>query len=135
VKLYAVWGDTNGGDTTGESSIALAQACFPNEGLTGDNGHGSNDVLYIAFAGSEADTNASVDWKASNFNEFEASLQTIGDALVAKIGSSGGSTPTTSSSGSTPTCSWEGHCAGASCSTDDDCSDVLVCVNGKCASG
>ncbi|KAJ3034126.1 hypothetical protein HDV00_005447 [Rhizophlyctis rosea] len=29
-------------------------------------------------------------------------------------------------------CSWAGHCAGASCSTDDDCSDELVCKSGVC---
>lgn len=32
-----------------------------------------------------------------------------------------------------PTCSWAGHCLGASCSTDNDCSDALVCKSGKCA--
>ncbi|PYI28162.1 hypothetical protein BP00DRAFT_403529 [Aspergillus indologenus CBS 114.80] len=31
-------------------------------------------------------------------------------------------------------CSWVGHCAGASCATEDDCSDELVCTGGKCAS-
>lgn len=30
------------------------------------------------------------------------------------------------------TCSWEGHCQGATCSTDDDCSDPFPCVNGIC---
>ncbi|KAL6797192.1 hypothetical protein GGI42DRAFT_90348 [Trichoderma sp. SZMC 28013] len=40
-------------------------------------------------------------------------------------GSSGGG-------GSTGTCSWEGHCAGASCSTENDCSDDLTCNNGVC---
>ncbi|RAL10947.1 uncharacterized protein BO97DRAFT_471270 [Aspergillus homomorphus CBS 101889] len=31
-------------------------------------------------------------------------------------------------------CSWEGHCTGATCTTENDCSDDLVCTNGKCAS-
>ncbi|CAF3363692.1 unnamed protein product [Rotaria sp. Silwood2] len=30
------------------------------------------------------------------------------------------------------TCSWPGHCAGASCRTENDCDGSLVCVNGKC---
>ncbi|KAL4747086.1 fungal chitosanase of glycosyl hydrolase group 75-domain-containing protein [Aspergillus terricola var. indicus] len=33
----------------------------------------------------------------------------------------------------TPSCSWPGHCLGAPCSTLDDCSNDLVCVNGLCA--
>ncbi|KAL7940649.1 hypothetical protein V8C42DRAFT_336962 [Trichoderma barbatum] len=31
-------------------------------------------------------------------------------------------------------CSWEGHCAGASCGSDEDCSDDLTCNSGKCGS-
>ncbi|KKO99572.1 polysaccharide deacetylase family protein [Trichoderma harzianum] len=45
-------------------------------------------------------------------------------------GSSSGSGST--GSGSTGTCSWAGHCAGATCSTDNDCSDPFSCVNGIC---
>lgn len=30
-------------------------------------------------------------------------------------------------------CSWAGHCAGASCGSDDECSDDLTCQSGKCA--
>jgi hypothetical protein len=29
-------------------------------------------------------------------------------------------------------CEWLGHCRGATCSSANDCSDVLVCVNGRC---
>jgi hypothetical protein len=29
-------------------------------------------------------------------------------------------------------CSWAGHCAGASCKSNDDCSDVLECKKGRC---
>ena len=29
-------------------------------------------------------------------------------------------------------CSWPGHCAGATCSTMNDCADDLVCVQGVC---
>jgi len=31
------------------------------------------------------------------------------------------------------TCAWPGHCAGANCGSDDDCSDDLTCQSGKCA--
>ena len=30
-------------------------------------------------------------------------------------------------------CSWKGHCLGANCYTENDCSDDLICVNWKCA--
>ncbi|OJK02000.1 hypothetical protein ASPACDRAFT_58383 [Aspergillus aculeatus ATCC 16872] len=47
------------------------------------------------------------------------------------------STATASASASAPaatgSCSWTGHCKGASCATEDDCSDELVCTGGKCA--
>ncbi|EKG21700.1 hypothetical protein MPH_00964 [Macrophomina phaseolina MS6] len=39
-----------------------------------------------------------------------------------------------SGNGGSGSCSWAGHCAGAKCSTFDDCSDDLVCTNGVCAS-
>ncbi|KAE9376242.1 hypothetical protein N431DRAFT_529066 [Stipitochalara longipes BDJ] len=29
-------------------------------------------------------------------------------------------------------CAWVGHCAGATCTTGNDCSDVLDCVRGVC---
>ncbi|RAL04509.1 uncharacterized protein BO80DRAFT_202315 [Aspergillus ibericus CBS 121593] len=38
------------------------------------------------------------------------------------------------SGGSSSSCEWEGHCAGASCSTLNDCSGDLVCKSGVCAS-
>lgn len=83
--VYGVWGDINGGKVTGESSISLVKMCFPNEGITGNNGHGSHDVLYLAFPGEEAvATNAA--WDASDASTFEASLAQVGDELVKKIG-------------------------------------------------
>ncbi|KAL7786722.1 hypothetical protein V8C37DRAFT_405279 [Trichoderma ceciliae] len=41
---------------------------------------------------------------------------------------SGGTPPSGGSSG----CSWAGHCAGASCGNDNDCSDSLTCNSGIC---
>ncbi|KAL5089494.1 hypothetical protein Trisim1_005190 [Trichoderma cf. simile WF8] len=43
-------------------------------------------------------------------------------------GNGGGSNPGNGSG----SCSWAGHCQGATCSTDDDCSDPWGCVNGIC---
>lgn len=81
---YGVWGDTNGANTVGEASLALGQICFPNEGLTGDNGHGGFDVMYIGFtSGDTVPTDAN--WKTTSRSAFEASLKTRGDKLVAAL--------------------------------------------------
>ncbi|EAS28569.3 chitosanase [Coccidioides immitis RS] len=84
--FYGVWGDTNGGTLVGETSVSLAQACFPKEGLNGDNGHEKHDVLYIAFKGNAAKPGAKgANWKAKNFAGFEKSLEHIGNKLVKKV--------------------------------------------------
>jgi len=82
--VYGVWGDVNGGKLTGETSLSLAKQCFPNEELNGDSGHGDHDVLYLAFPGEDA-VAKKAKWGASSAKEFEASLASIGDKLVAKI--------------------------------------------------
>lgn len=110
----------------GEASISLATACYGTS-MTGDNGHDPDDVLYIAFPGSDAVPGANgANWGASSYSSFESSITGLGDRLIQRIGGGGGTTPP-------PTCSWAGHCAGASCSTENDCSDDLVCKSGKCA--
>lgn len=86
-QWYGVWGDTNQEPTTGEASIALAKLCFPNEHLTGDNGHGAKDVMYIGFTGDKAvPGKAGANWKAKNTQDFEASIKALGDKLVAGLG-------------------------------------------------
>ncbi|KAF3492419.1 chitosanase [Arthroderma uncinatum] len=102
--FYGIWGDTNGNTDTGEVSISLAQACFPHNNLTGNNGHEDHDVLFVAFKGEEAKPGAKgADWKAENFDTFEESLAPIGDKLVAKIEmqkpSTGIAVPTSPASG------------------------------------
>ncbi|KAF2000848.1 glycoside hydrolase family 75 protein [Amniculicola lignicola CBS 123094] len=84
--FYGVWGDVNGGYLTGESSLALAKRCYPDEGLNGNKGHGDHDVLYIAFPGEEAVIGKDAAWGASTPEEFEESLAAVGDKLVAKLG-------------------------------------------------
>jgi chitosanase len=84
--FYGVWGDTNGFRSTGEASIALAQLCYPNDGLNGDNGHSENDVLYIGFTSQDAVPGANgATWNAGDRHEFQDSLKEIGDKLVASL--------------------------------------------------
>ena len=87
--MYGVWGDTNGDDgphaMVGEASISLATACF-GQGVNGNSGHDQDDVLYIAFPGSIADTvYKHANWAAKSFGDFEASIKTTGDKLVGKL--------------------------------------------------
>ncbi|PWY93418.1 fungal chitosanase [Aspergillus sclerotioniger CBS 115572] len=80
--VYGIWGDTNGGDATGEASIALAELCSPGTGITGDNGHTADDVMYIGFTGKEAIPGNTADWMAGNKEDFEDSIRGIGERLV-----------------------------------------------------
>lgn len=85
-KFYGIWGDTNGGTSTGEASLALGKLCFPNDGLSGDNGHDPKDVLFIGFTGSGAVPGKSgANWAAKNTNDFENSIKALGDKLVAGL--------------------------------------------------
>jgi hypothetical protein len=69
----------------GEASISLATACF-GDGVNGDSGHDENDVLYIAFPGSDAVPGANgANWSASNYDAFESSIQGLGDRLISRI--------------------------------------------------
>lgn len=99
----------------GEASISLATACYGTS-INGNSGHDDNDVLFLAFPGSDAVPGKSgAKWTASNYDTFEASIKSLGDTLIGRLGSSssgGGGTTTTTSAASTATCSWEGHCAG-----------------------
>jgi hypothetical protein len=86
VQFYGVWGDTNGGTSTGEASLALARLCFPKDDLSGDRGHDPDDVMYIGFFGKDAATGKSgADWTAKNTAKFEASIKAKGDKLVAGL--------------------------------------------------
>ncbi|KAK3320270.1 fungal chitosanase of glycosyl hydrolase group 75-domain-containing protein [Cercophora scortea] len=142
--IYGVWADENGDDgdkpVVGEASISLATACYGTS-VNGNSGHDEDDVLYIAFPGTDAVPGANgANWAAANYAAFESSIEAKGNALIARI--AGSTSPTTTakttsktSTAATPTatCSWAGHCLGATCSTNDDCSDDLVCTSSKCA--
>lgn len=54
--------------------------------MNGNNGHSPNDVLYIAFPGSVADTvEKKADWGTKSFKDFEASIRDVGDRLVKRL--------------------------------------------------
>lgn len=86
--IYGVWGDENGDDDpqplVGEASLALATACF-GTGMTGDAGYDGTDVLYVAFTGDEAVPGEAANWGADNYDDFEASIEGIGDRLVQRL--------------------------------------------------
>ncbi|KAL7972228.1 glycoside hydrolase family 75 protein [Trichoderma sp. SZMC 28014] len=84
--FYGIWGDTNGFTSTGESAISMGDLCFPDDGLTGDNGHDPKDVLYIGFMGQQAVPGADgANWSAGNTADFENSIKSLGDSLVASL--------------------------------------------------
>lgn len=83
---YGIWGDTNGGTSTGEASLAMGKLCFPNENLSGNNGHDPKDVMYIAFKGDQAVPGKNgANWKAKSQKEFSDSIKSIGDKLVSTL--------------------------------------------------
>jgi chitosanase len=84
-QLYGIWGDTNGEDSTGEASISLAQMCFPDDDINGNNGHGEEDVLYLGFTGKDSVPGSDANWQAGDRDAFEDSIKKLGDKLVAGL--------------------------------------------------
>ncbi|KAK3395760.1 fungal chitosanase [Sordaria brevicollis] len=88
--VYGVWGDTNGSENgtkamVGEASLALATACGGKE-MSGRNGIDDEDVLYLAFTGQEAvPGREGARWDAAGFEEFERSVEELGERLVSRI--------------------------------------------------
>jgi hypothetical protein len=79
-----VLGD-DGPPMVGEASISLATQFFGTS-VTGNNGHDENDIMYIAFPGTIADTvNKSANWGAKNFSTFEASIEDLGNQLIKRL--------------------------------------------------
>ncbi|KAJ7153346.1 fungal chitosanase of glycosyl hydrolase group 75-domain-containing protein [Mycena filopes] len=78
--VYGIFGDTNGAtpEVIGEASLLLANTCFPNDALSGGNGHSPLDVLYVVFGNAPApnvgDQTISI-----------ADLQKVGDEQVALL--------------------------------------------------
>jgi hypothetical protein len=54
--------------------------------MDGDSGHEGDDVLYIAFPGSVEDTvHKHTNWAAGSLDDFESSIEGVGDKLVARL--------------------------------------------------
>lgn len=54
--------------------------------MNGNNGHSPNNVLYIGFPGSVANTvKQQANWGAKNFDDFESSIRGVGDKLIKKL--------------------------------------------------
>lgn len=106
-----IWtGDsTNGGNT----QIACENSLTPDS---------NQDIVRNPAANLEVDTNPTF----SNGQCHTDHIYDNADASQYCNGGSGG--------GGSGSCSWEGHCAGAPCTTFDDCSDELTCTNGVCSS-
>jgi len=69
----------------GEASISLATLCY-GQSMAGDNGHTENDVLYLAFTGSDAVPGPSgAAWTAKDPVAFEESIASLGDNLIGRI--------------------------------------------------
>lgn len=141
--LYGIYGDSDGDDpeVIGEASWLMARTCFPNDNLNGNSGHENSDVAYILFIGKDAvlPSHALNRNYVTNFG----TLRSMGDKLITALAnnleidavdSNGTATTTSSGPESTGSCAWQGHCAGATCDSADDCSDSLVCKDGRCTS-
>ena len=68
----------------GEASLSLATACY-GDSVNGNNGYDGTDVLYVAFTGDEAVPGESANWEADNYDDFEASIQNLGDELINRL--------------------------------------------------
>ncbi|PHH90861.1 hypothetical protein CDD83_2417 [Cordyceps sp. RAO-2017] len=73
----------------GEASLSLATACF-GKAVSGNSGHDENDVLYIAFTGEDAVPGKKANWAAKTFDEFEESIEPLGDRLIQRISARNG---------------------------------------------
>ena len=73
----------------------MGNLCFPNEGLSGDNGHTPKDVMYIAFKNGTIGTDgkpintvpgaSGAAWNAASPAAFENSIKPLCDKLVATL--------------------------------------------------
>ncbi|KAK6348736.1 hypothetical protein TWF718_006523 [Orbilia javanica] len=93
---------------------------------------GQSDPKFGAYRGEEAEIDTYI-YKV----QIGTKLDDIKEAAGIAPGPSTSLTTTlvtsTTAQPPTATCSWEGHCAGAACKDENDCSDDLVCKSGRCA--
>ncbi|KIM71577.1 glycoside hydrolase family 75 protein [Piloderma croceum F 1598] len=84
---YGIFGDTNGAtpEVIGEASYRMGTACFPNDHISGANGHGAMDVTYIVFTGKDA-VLPSTDMTKNYITQF-SKLKSMGDEFVTQLSS------------------------------------------------
>ena len=85
----------------GEAAISTATLCF-GDGINGNSGHDQADVLFIGFTGKDT-VPKNATWTAKTAEEFEASLASLGDELVKKVGGGSDAANGTMSATSTAT--------------------------------
>ena len=64
-------------------------SCFGDDAVSGDNGYTGHDILYIAFPGDDTVPGSRADWTAATKEDFESSIQALGDSLVVGLGTGG----------------------------------------------
>ena len=84
-----MWGDGQGGERNkafvGEASLAMGELLF-GDAISGDTSHEPNDVMYIAFTGSDAVPGANgAAWAAATKEEFVDSINGLCDKLIKRI--------------------------------------------------
>jgi chitosanase len=114
--FYGIFGDSNGAspNVIGEASWRMGTACFPNDQISGGNGHGAVDVTYIAFSGQHAVLPSSS--MTQNYITQFSTLKSMGDQLVSELSShlglsSGPIITTTTTTNATTTTTNSGACS------------------------
>ncbi|KAK6502108.1 hypothetical protein TWF481_009916 [Arthrobotrys musiformis] len=101
----------------------------PTKTLKGVFWAGQSDPKFGAYRGEETTIDTYI-YKV----QIGTKLEDIKEAAGIGSGSTSTTLATITSTAQPPanTCSWQGHCAGAVCTDENDCSDDLVCKNGRC---
>ncbi|KAJ5093731.1 hypothetical protein N7456_009592 [Penicillium angulare] len=100
--FYGIYGDSCGTDpqVIGEASWLMARSCFPNDNISGFNGHVNVDVTYILFTGPNAVLPGSA--LNSNFLTDFGTLRSMGDNLMTNLAKSLGLAPGAAVGGHSP---------------------------------
>jgi len=81
--FYGIFGASP--EVVGEASWKMGTACFPDDSISGANGHGATDVTYIEFSGKDAVLRPT-DMTTNYITQF-SKLKSMGDQLVSELSS------------------------------------------------